>query len=153
MRQFILINDPNYLYIDPTKAQYDQIFWFSFYEPRITKSFPKSFNVAHDPTKNQYGQSLWFSMSLGLHTKISENFGNHSQSFPKSFNVAHVTKQLRSEIVPCFKTSAKHVEIRNELNATADRKFNEPHCVNVSCSWFWFQHGKHILFLFLKKSN
>ena len=73
-------------------------------------------------------------------------FYEPSQSFPKSFNVAHVTKQLRSEIVPCFKTSAKHVEIRNKLNATADRKFNEPHCVNVSCSWFWFQHGKHILF-------
>ena len=53
-------------------------------------------------------------MSLGL----------HSQSFPKSFNVAHVTKQLRSEIVPRLKTSAKHVEIRNELNTTADRKFN-----------------------------
>ena len=81
---------------------------------RITKSFPKSFNVAHDPTKTQYDQSLWFSMSLGL----------HSQSFPKSFNVAHVTKQLRSEIVPRLKTSSKYVEIRNKLNATADRKFN-----------------------------
>ena len=55
------------------------------------------------------------SMSLGLH-KFTK--------FMKSFNVAQVTKQLRLEIVPCSKTIAKHVEIGNKLNATADRKFN-----------------------------
>ena len=45
--------------------------------------------------------------------------------------------------------SAKHAKIKNKLNATADRKFNP---FVVSCSWFWFQQGKHILF-FKKKSN